>query len=75
MKCGQLLENVNNFLKRKELIEMNIYSCENHIDQVLEDFIEKEEKFPLLKALQKKEMLSTICTQCEREATYVVANE
>ncbi len=54
---------------------MKIYSCENHIDQVLEDFIEKEENFPLLEALQKEERLSTNCTQCEKEAIYVVANK
>ena len=56
-------------------MKMKIYSCESHIDQVLEDFIEKEEKFPLMEIIQEDEKLSTSCAQCDNPALYVVANE
>lgn len=54
---------------------MKIYSCENHIEQVLEDFIEKEEKFPMMAFVEEEEKISTSCTQCEKKALYIVANE
>lgn len=54
---------------------MNIYSCESHIDQALEDLISKEEVFPIMVALPDEEKLSTICTYCEEAALYVVANK
>lgn len=54
---------------------MTDFSCEMHIDQVLEDFIEKYERFPRLDFLTEKEKLSTKCSQCEKDALYVVANE
>lgn len=54
---------------------MKIYSCESHIEQVLEDFIEKEEKYPVMAFIQEDEKISTSCTQCENPALYVVANE
>ncbi|WP_253724456.1 CxxH/CxxC protein [Sporosarcina sp. HYO08] len=54
---------------------MKIYSCETHIDQALEEFIEKEEKFPMLKLIPQDEKLSTICAQCKTPAIYIVANE
>lgn len=54
---------------------MKIFSCEMHIDQVLEDFIEKEEKFPMMSFIEEEEKLSTKCAQCENPALYIVANE
>lgn len=60
---------------RKVLMKMKFYSCEIHIEQVLEDFIEKEEKFPLMEIIQEDEKLSTSCSQCDQPALYVVANE
>lgn len=54
---------------------MKIYSCESHIEQVLEDFIEKEEKYPVMEFIVEDEKISTSCSQCESAALYVVANE
>lgn len=56
-------------------IKMKIFSCEMHIDQVLEDFIEKEEKFPMMSFIEEEEKLSTKCAQCENPSLYIVANE
>ncbi|WP_075526482.1 CxxH/CxxC protein [Sporosarcina ureilytica] len=53
---------------------MKLYSCETHIDQVLEEFIQKEERFPTMKYLEKGEKLSTTCSQCKMQALYLVAN-
>jgi len=54
---------------------VKLYSCETHIDQVLEDFIQKEEKFPLMEFIQEEEKLSTTCSRCKNDALYIVANE
>lgn len=54
---------------------MKIYSCESHIEQALEDFVLKEEVFPIMKAVSDEEKLSTTCTYCKESALYVVANE
>lgn len=54
---------------------MKEYSCEIHIDQALERFIEKEGKFPIMNPLTEEEKLSTTCTQCKKQALYIVANK
>ena len=52
---------------------MKKYSCENHIDHALDMFVAEFEKFPDLEKLSEDEKLSTKCTYCEEQATYVVS--
>ncbi|MBO1911853.1 CxxH/CxxC protein [Sporosarcina sp. 6E9] len=54
---------------------MKIYSCQMHIDQALDELIEKEEVYPVMKAVPESEKLSTKCTYCNESALYVVANK
>lgn len=54
---------------------MKRYSCENHIDQVIEEFITTEETFPILEKVKEEVKLSTNCSCCDTPASYVVANE
>jgi len=54
---------------------MNIYSCESHINQALDDIIVELEMFPIMEKLEGSEKLSTKCIYCEESALYVVANK
>lgn len=54
---------------------MKINSCLIHIDQALEDFITKEEKFPIMTEVKEENKLCTKCAYCKNNAVYMVANE
>ncbi len=54
---------------------MNTYSCESHINHALDVFVAEQGKFPIMKAVQEEEKLSTNCSYCEELAIYVVVNE
>jgi CxxH/CxxC protein (TIGR04129 family) len=56
-------------------LQMKINSCQMHIDQALEELIQKEEVYPIMKAVPESEKLSTKCTYCNEPAMYVVANK
>ncbi|WOV89282.1 CxxH/CxxC protein [Sporosarcina oncorhynchi] len=53
---------------------MKRYSCQSHIDQVIEEFITTEETFPILEKIDIDDKLSTTCEYCDTPASYVVAN-
>jgi len=55
--------------------KMKIYSCQDHIDQALEDFIEKFEAYPIMEMVTDEEKLSTECNYCDNVSLYVVANK
>ena len=52
---------------------MKKYSCETHIDHALDMFVAEFKKFPDLEKLSEDKKLSTKCTYCEEQATYVVS--
>ena len=54
---------------------MKIYSCQTHIDQALDELIEKEEVYPIMDKIAESEKLSTKCSYCDTLALYVVANK
>ena len=54
---------------------MKMYSCETHINQVLDEFVAQEETFPIMEKVQENEKLSTKCKYCDTPASYLVANE
>ena len=53
---------------------MEIFSCESHIEQALDDFIEKLEIFPIMEKVGEEKKLSTKCGYCNNVSIYVVAN-
>lgn len=67
---------MNNFLGILEswrVKKMKKYSCENHIDHALDMFVAETEEFPILEKVSKEEKLSTKCSYCEEQATYIVS--
>jgi CxxH/CxxC protein (TIGR04129 family) len=52
---------------------MKKYSCENHIDHALDMFVAETEQFPVMELLTGEEKLSTKCSYCEEQATYIVS--
>lgn len=49
------------------------YSCENHIDYALDMFVAETKQFPVMEKLSDEEKLSTKCSYCEGQATYIVS--
>lgn len=54
---------------------MKKYSCENHIDHALDMLVAETEEFPLMDKLLEDEKLSTKCSYCEEQATYIVSSK
>ncbi|HWL25150.1 MAG TPA: CxxH/CxxC protein [Ureibacillus sp.] len=54
---------------------MEKYSCETHINQALDMFVAETGEFPILDKIIKEEGLSTKCSYCEEEATYIVSRK
>lgn len=53
--------------------KMKKFSCENHIDHALDMFVAETEAFPIMEKLEGEEKLSTKCSYCEEQATYIVS--
>ena len=69
-------KNVNNIVEKNEKRCWNylkIYSCETRIDHALDMFVAETEQFPVMELLKEEEKLSTKCSYCEEQATYVVS--
>ena len=69
-------KNVNNIVEENEKRCWNylkIYSCETHIDHALDVFVAETEHFTVMELLKEEEKLSTKCSYCEEQATYVVS--
>mgnify|MGYP003499715345 FL=1 len=69
-------KNVNNIVEKNEKRCWNYlkkYSCETHIDHALDMFVAETEQFPVMELLKEEEKLSTKCSYCEEQATYVVS--
>lgn len=54
---------------------MKKYSCENHIDHALDMFVAETEEFPIMDKLSDEEKLSTKCSYCNEQATYIVSSK
>lgn len=52
---------------------MKKFSCENHIDHALDMFVAETENFPIMEKIEEGEKLSTKCSYCDEQATYVVS--
>lgn len=54
---------------------MQKYSCETHIDHALDMHVAETGNFPLMDLLSGDEKLSTACSYCEEQATYIVSSK
>lgn len=52
---------------------MEKYSCEQHIDYALDMFVAEEKVFPTMNLLEADKKLSTKCSYCDEQATYIVS--
>lgn len=56
-------------------LEKPIYSCEEHIDEVLDDWVYEVETVPEFTLVDKSGNLWITCGYCENRAIYMVGNE
>ncbi|MFP3916540.1 CxxH/CxxC protein [Lysinibacillus telephonicus] len=54
---------------------MKAYSCETHINHALDVVVAETEEYPIMDILNEEEKLSTKCSYCEEQATYVVSSK
>ena len=54
---------------------MKNYSCETHIDHALDMLVAETGDFPIMEMLNEDEKLSTKCSYCEEQATYIVSSK
>ena len=63
------------FQKIKERLKLQKFSCETHIDHALDMLVAETEQFPIMEMLKEDDKLSTKCSYCEEQATYVVSSK
>lgn len=54
---------------------MQKYTCETHVNQVLDEVTAATGEFPILEKLSDEKNLSTGCIHCEQAAIYVVSEK
>ncbi len=59
----------------KEVLNLEKFSCETHINQALDMFVAETKEFPILDKVKSEEELSTKCSYCEEQATYIVSRK
>ncbi|WP_342354465.1 CxxH/CxxC protein [Listeria grandensis] len=57
------------------MLKKPIYSCEEHIEEALDDWIYEVETFPEFKLVNNSQNLWITCGYCENKAIYIVGNE
>lgn len=62
------------FQKIKERLLLQKHSCETHIDHALDMLVAETGNFPIMEMLNEDEKLSTKCSYCEEQATYIVSS-
>lgn len=63
------------FQKRKKAFKMTKYSCETHIDHALDMHVAQTGEYPVMEFLSEDKKLSTACSYCEQQATYIVSSK
>ena len=66
---------VNKRLEKENGDEEMIYSCEEHVDQALDDVVKQTETAPVFEKLENVENTQNSCGYCGKLAAYMVANE
>ena len=61
--------------EKKEGLIMKKYSCETHIDHALDMYVAETGDFPMMDLLTEEQKLSTACSYCEEQATYIVSSK
>lgn len=54
---------------------MRTYSCETHVNQALDMLVAETKEFPIMEKVSEEEKLSTECSYCEEQATYIVSSK
>lgn len=54
---------------------MTKYSCETHIDHALDMHVAQTGEYPVMEFLSEDKKLSTACSYCEQQATYIVSSK
>ncbi|WP_274308637.1 CxxH/CxxC protein [Solibacillus daqui] len=54
---------------------MTKYSCETHIDHALDMQVAETGEYPVMEFLSEDKKLSTTCSYCEQQATYIVSSK
>lgn len=54
---------------------MELYCCQTHVGQGLDEVVAKTESYPILTELSDIKKLSTKCNYCEEQALYLVADK
>ncbi len=59
------------------MMKMNkaLFSCEEHIETVLDMYIDDYEQPPEFRKIEHTHRLSTTCELCDEPAIYIVGNE
>lgn len=50
-------------------------SCEEHIETVIDMYVDEEELAPEIRKIEHTHSLSTTCELCNKPAVYIVGNE
>lgn len=50
-------------------------SCEEHIETVIDMYVDEEELAPEIRKIEHTHSLSTTCELCDKPAVYIVGNE
>ncbi|MBP0724921.1 CxxH/CxxC protein [Bacillus sp. RG28] len=51
-----------------------IYSCLEHVEFALDDYVDKYNQVPVLNNVEDANKLSTTCEYCQNKAIYIVSN-
>ncbi|MBC2172784.1 CxxH/CxxC protein [Listeria booriae] len=52
-----------------------MYSCEEHVEEALDDWVYGEETFPKFEKLEDTDGVWITCGYCKNQAIYMVGNE
>ncbi|WP_370456181.1 CxxH/CxxC protein [Planomicrobium sp. YIM 101495] len=64
-----------NIRKLERGMNMEMKSCQTHVERALDEYVAKTESYPILTKIENDENLSTKCDFCEEPAMYLVGNK
>lgn len=70
-----LVNNQRTYWRNKKLMNKSLYACAEHIETVLDMYIDDHETPPEFRKIEHTHSLSTACELCDEPAIYIVGNE
>lgn len=58
-----------------EVIDLDKYCCEKHVNHALDMVVAETKEFPILEKVDENIKLSTKCSYCEQPAEYLVSRK